>query len=166
MLLELGCGNKPSGYRPETFVKHDRWKHSPHVDIAFDLEKLPWPIKDGEVSVLLATDVFEHLHLEVQQWLDECYRVLCVDGILDFRVPAYDNPYSWRDPTHYRVFHPESFHYWCPNAPGTVWRDFGRYYFGEGYAKWWRFLSCDRECKDLRFTLMKPAPEDSCEIVS
>lgn len=151
MKLELGSGNHPTpGY-----VHHDRWKHSPHVDLAFELEAIPWPLLNGSVERLLATDVFEHLKLDVQVWMDECWRVLRPNGILSMRLPAYDNPYSWRDPTHQRVFHPESFLYWCPNAKGTVWRDFGRYYFGPGYHQWWEQKSVEREAKDLRFTLCK-----------
>jgi hypothetical protein len=149
--LELGCGNHPT----PGWIHHDRWKHSPHVDVAFDLRQMPWPLLDGELSHLLAIDVFEHLKCDVQTWLDECWRVLSPGGTLDMRLPAWDNPYSWRDPTHYRVFHPESFLYWCPDAKGTVWQDFGRYYFGEGYNKWWRQVSVAREVKDLRFRLCK-----------
>ena len=151
MRLELGAGAHPTpGY-----THHDKWKHSPHVAIAFDLSQMPWPLENESVSDLLATDVFEHLKLDVQVWLDECWRVLVPGGNLSMRLPAYDNPYSWRDPTHYRVFHQESFLYWCPDAPGTVWRDFGRYYFGETYAKWWRQVSVTKECKDFRFILQK-----------
>jgi SAM-dependent methyltransferase len=154
--LELGCGQRPT----PGFLHHDRWAHSPHVDCAFDLETLPWPLADASLAHLRAFDVFEHLRLEVQQWLDECYRVLAPDGILEMRLPSWDNPYSYRDPTHRRVFHHESFHYWCPNLDrdgrSTVWTQFGRYYFGEGYAKWWDFVSCERDAKDWRFVLRKP----------
>jgi len=149
--IELGCGNHPV----QGYVHHDRWKHSPHVDLAFELEVMPWPLGDSSVDALLATDVFEHLKLDVQVWLDECHRVLRPGGELSFRLPAYDNPYSWRDPTHQRVFHPESFLYWCPGAKGTVWRDFGRYYFGPDYTKWWIQRSVARECNDLRFVLCR-----------
>lgn len=152
MRLELGTGNKPT----IGFVHQDRWKHSPHIDVAFDLEQLPWPVEDASVTELRAIDVFEHLRLEVQQWLDEAWRVLAPGGKLTMRLPAWNNPYSWRDPTHRRVFHEESFHYWCPEAPGTVWQDFGRYYFGEGYSKWWKLISVKRECNDLLFVLEKP----------
>jgi len=129
--------------------------HSPHIDIAFDLDTFPWPVEDGSVEMLLATDVFEHLKCDVQTWLDECWRILRRQGVLSMRLPAYDNPYSWRDPTHQRVFHQESFLYWCPQAEGTVWKDFGRYYFGPAYQKWWRQQSVIREVKDWRFTLCK-----------
>lgn len=151
MRLELGAGAKPSA----GFTHHDRWKHSPHIDIAFPLEQMPWPVAAGSVEELRAIDVFEHLKLDVQVWLDECWRVLRPGSLLEFRLPAWDNPYSYRDPTHYRVFHPESFHYWCPDAPGTVWQDFGRYYFGEGYDQWWSWQGVTVEHKDLRFKLRK-----------
>lgn len=151
MHLELGCGNHPT----PGFVHHDSWKHSPHVDVEFDLSVFPWPLPTASVDKLLAIDVFEHLKCDVQVWLDECWRVLSDKGTLSMRLPAYDNPYSWRDPTHYRVFHPESFLYWCPHAKGTVWRDFGRYYFGADYAKWWDQQMVTREVKDLRFILCK-----------
>jgi len=151
MNLELGCGNHPT----PGCIHHDKWKHSTHVDLAFDLQEVPWPLQDESVMMLLATDVFEHLKLDVQTWLDECWRVLVPGGTLSMRLPAYDNPYSFRDPTHQRIFHPESFLYWCPHAKGTVWRDFGRYYFGEGYTKWWEQRSVTREVKDIRFLLCK-----------
>jgi hypothetical protein len=151
MKLELGTGNHPTPY----YLHHDKWKHSPHIDVTHDLERLPWPWEDSSVEVLLATDVFEHLRLEVQEWMDECWRILIPGGTLSMRLPAFDNPYSWRDPTHRRVFHKESFLYWCPQAAGTVWQDFGRYYFGEGYTKWWQQISVMTECKDLRVILQK-----------
>lgn len=150
--LELGCGAKPTpGY-----LHHDRWKHSPHIDVAWDLERLPWPPPDSAFEEILATDVFEHLRLEVQEWLDECRRILKPGGLLSMRLPAWDYHYSYRDPTHRRVFHPETFYYWCPNAPGTVWQEFGRYYFGPTYDKWWEHVASRREVGDLRILLRKP----------
>ena len=153
MRLELGAGAHPS----PGFVHHDRWGHSPHIEVAFALDAFPWPLGDASVTHLLAIDVFEHLKVDVQVWLDECHRVIAPGGTLEFRVPQWNNPYSYRDPTHYRVFHRETFHYWCQDAPGTVWRDFGRYYFGATYTKWWSWRGVIEEAKDLRFTLCKPS---------
>lgn len=153
MRLELGCGANPS----DGYTHHDRWKHSPHVDLAFDLEQLPWPLGDESCSEIRAIDVFEHLRLEVQQWLDECWRVLVPGGKLEMRLPAWDNPLSWRDPTHRRVFHQESLLYWCPNHHGTLHRDFGRYYFGRDYNKWWRFHNVKRDHGDFLYTLYRPS---------
>jgi SAM-dependent methyltransferase len=149
--VEFGTGNKPTpGY-----THCDRIKHAPHIDMAFDLEVLPWPFEDESLDEILAIDVFEHLKpwkLDIPDWLNECHRVLVSGGVLEFRLPAYDHHYSFRDPSHYRVFHPESFHYFCPNAPGTLYQDFGIAY---GYTKLWKFEWCKRDCNDLRFRLVK-----------
>lgn len=158
MKLELGSGARPT----PGFIHHDRWQHSPHVDVAFDLDEMPWPLLDGSVSHLLALDVFEHLQDgSIQRWMDECWRVVGVNGFLEFRYPGFDNPYSFRDPTHRHLpRHPETWHYWCPDAPGTVWQAFGRYYFGETYGCWWSWQSRVIEHKDIRITLRRPTREE------
>lgn len=160
MRLELGCGAKPTA----GYTHQDRWQHSAHVDMGFDLESLPWPLEDESCEELLALDVFEHLRpwaCTVQQWLDECWRVLAPCGVLDVRLPAWNNPYSFCDPSHYRSFHHESFLYWCPDAPGTVFQNFGRYYFGPEYAKWWQQESCTEDPVDFRWKLRKLAGRGS-----
>lgn len=145
--LNLGAGSRPD---PEA-VNHDISHHSDWVDITHDLEVLPWPWDDGQWQEVTALDVMEHLRLEVVEWLDECHRILTDDGTLTLRVPAYNNPLSYRDPTHQRVFHPETFDYWDPDK--ALWRDFGRYYFPT--AKWWTVNFEGREHSDFRFTLRK-----------
>jgi predicted SAM-dependent methyltransferase len=151
MKLELGCGRFPSA----GYVHHDIWAHSPHIDLTFDLDKTPWPIATGSVEDLLALDVFEHLKIDIREWLDECYRILRPDGTLTMRLPAWDNPLSYRDPTHRKVYHEETFLYWCPSNPGQIWQEFGQYYFGLGYTKWWKQVSVVRQHNDLRFTMKK-----------
>jgi len=157
MKLELGCGSKPT----LGFVHHDRWAHDPYVDVAHALDELLWPWADGSVTDLLAIDVFEHLALEVHIWLAECWRIVAPGGMLTLRLPAYNHPqgYGFRDPTHRRVFHPESLWYFCPNAPGTLWEDFGRYMFGPEYRAWWYLLKSGIEfgVGDIKMVLQKPA---------
>lgn len=151
MKLELGCGSKPT----ESYVHHDRTFHSAHVDIAFDLETLPWNLADESCDEILAIDVLEHIRpwkVDMFQWMDELWRVLKPGGLLDFRIPHYDNPYTFRDPGHHRGYHPETFHYWCPDAPGTVHKDFGGAY---GITKTWSFQGVTMEHRDLRFKLRK-----------
>ncbi|PWT91201.1 MAG: hypothetical protein C5B54_05710 [Acidobacteria bacterium] len=151
--IELGCGKSPTpGY-----VHHDRWKHDPWVDLTFDLEDVPWPIETASCEAILALDVFEHLRCEVQQWLDECWRILTPDGTLEMRLPAWDHSqgYGYRDITHHRVFHQESFWYFCPNASGSLWRDFGQYYWGARTDHWWWFESVEVDHGDYRYKLRK-----------
>jgi SAM-dependent methyltransferase len=156
--LELGCGACPH----DGFVHHDKYKHDSWVDVAWDLEKIPWPISTDSVFEILAIDVFEHLHLEPQQWLDECWRVVVPNGLLEFRVPSWNHPkgYGFRDPTHQRVFTMESFLYWCPNTRGsTLYENFGRYYFGAGYDRWWVHERAWIEEHDFRFRMRKLVTE-------
>ena len=179
MKLELGCGMSPTpGY-----VHHDRIRHSPHVDVAWDLRVYPWPlslywigeegrieswgramlegvpqkdcdrrVSDGFLDEILALDVFEHLSVDVQPWLDECWRLLKPDGLLDFRVPAWDHELSYRDPTHLRVFHQDFLLYW--DKRHELCRRFGSIYFAES-DKWWKFESVERENNDFRFRARK-----------
>jgi len=151
-VLELGAGAQPD---PRAAVHHDRIVHSDWIDLAHDLTEFPWPWGDGSLDGIIAVDVFEHLrHLDVPEWLDECWRILKPGGILLMRLPAWDNPVSYRDPTHYRVFHQQTFSYWDPDS--ELYELFGRYYFAES-ARWWSVRQVFREVGDLRFDLEKLA---------
>lgn len=132
-ILELGCGVRPS---PRATVRHDRIKHSDHVDVAHDLDLLPWPFADAQYDEVMAFDVMEHLKLDIADWLDECWRILKPGGRLYLRLPAWDNPVSWRDPTHRKVYHLETFDYWCPGR--ELHENYGWFYFKER-DRWWQF---------------------------
>lgn len=147
--LELGVGVKPMF---EDSLHHDRIRHSSDIHVEWDLNILPWPWTDGAWEQIWAIDVMEHLILEPQQWMDECWRILSRGSALELRLPAWDNPLSYRDPTHRRVFHEESFYYWDPRS--NLYQDFGRYYFQES-NRWWNVRDVWRENTDLRFSLVK-----------
>lgn len=147
--LQLGCGMRPK----EGAINHDRIKHADWVDVAHDLDLLPWPWSDGQFERVIALDVLEHLRLDVQQWLDECWRILEPGGTLVLRLPAWDNPVSWRDPTHRRVFHPETFHFWDQRQ--ALHCDYGHFYFAES-GRWWTVETVDRtNGGDLGYVLRK-----------
>ena len=123
MRLELGCGTAPTpGY-----VHHDRRRHSPHVDVAHDLDLLPWPWPDGCCSEVLGLDVFEHLHLMPAAWMRECHRLLAGGGLLRLRVPVFGSPWHLIDPTHVRGFHPLNFDYFI--AGRELHQKYGHFYF-------------------------------------
>lgn len=147
MRLNLGCGARPI----LDYWNHDRTKHSEWVDVEWDLEQLPWPWIDEQFEEVLAQDVMEHLHLDVHEWLDECWRILKPGGVLKLRLPAFDHHLSYRDPTHQRVFHPESFFYWDPTH--HLWQEFGRYY--PGHDRWWSVKHQGKEAGDFRYDLTK-----------
>lgn len=144
VVLELGCGVRPT----PGAIHHDRIIHSPHVDVAHDLDVLPWPWPDESFDEIIAFDVLEHLKLEVAQWLDEAWRILHPGGMLRLRLPAFDNPVSFRDPTHQRLFHEETFYYWQPGHP--LHENYGRFYFAES-GRWWDVTYVARVNPDSRY---------------
>jgi SAM-dependent methyltransferase len=148
--LNVGCGSNPL----PGALNHDRIIHSNWVDFAHDLEVFPWPWEDEEWEFINADDVMEHLHVDLQVWMNEMWRILKPGGELSMRLPAWDNPLSYRDPTHYHVFHEESFAYWDPDD--YLFKLYGRYYFAES-NKWWTVKEVRREAGDLRFVLRKLA---------
>lgn len=147
MILELGAGSAPI----EGAIHHDRVKHASYIDIAHDLDLLPWPWENESFDKIYAIDVFEHLKLEIVEWLTECHRILKTGGELEIRVPAWDNPLSYRDPTHKRVFHMETLDYFDPDK--ELYKSFGSYYWDNVPLYKVSFLG--REYSDLKFSLIK-----------
>lgn len=111
MQVLLGCGND---YR-EGWVHLDRAPFA-HVDIVHDLNCIPWPFEDLSVERIEAIDVLEHLHNTVA-FMDECWRVLQPWGLLYVQAVGWQSENLWRDPTHQRGFHPDTFQYFDPRSP-------------------------------------------------
>jgi len=121
MKLLLGCGDE---VRPG-WIHHDRERHSPHVALVHDLEVRPWPFTPNSAERIEALDVLEHLS-DTVGFFDECHRILQPDGRLKLRVPHWQGENAWRDPTHKRAFHPDTFAYFDPETNwGTM---FGKFY--------------------------------------
>jgi SAM-dependent methyltransferase len=135
--LELGAGKRPT---PGVDVYHDRVQHSAHIQVAHDLNLLPWPFLDEAYDKVVALDVIEHLKLDKHIILNELWRITKPDGQVMLRVPYYANPVSWRDPTHVHIFHEETFYYW--DKRHALHKDYGSIYYGE-YNQWWRVESVD-----------------------
>jgi predicted SAM-dependent methyltransferase len=98
--LNLGCG----GDAREGFVNHDLRKHSPRIDVAWDLNDLPWPWEDESFDLIVAKAVFEHLRLNLLESVGECWRVLRPGGKLWMKLPHWEHNNSYLDPTHYWQF--------------------------------------------------------------
>lgn len=102
--LNLGAGNKID---PEA-VNHDLTKHRPEIAVAWDLNVLPWPWKDGEFEVINAWAVLEHLRLDRLQLFDELWRILQPGGLLAVKLPAWNSDAAHDDMTHYWYVTPHS----------------------------------------------------------
>lgn len=134
LVLNLGCGLNPV----DGAVNHDIRKHSCFVDCAHDLNRFPWPWGDCQFSRVIAQDVMEHLKCDISDWMDELWRIVDVYGSVSLRVPRFDHPNAYIDPTHQRLFARETLCYWMP---GNAWHEkYGRYYFCES-NKWWHVES-------------------------
>jgi SAM-dependent methyltransferase len=95
-ILNLGAGNKII----ENAINTDLTKHRPEIDIAWDLNDLPWPWPDRSFDLIVARSVFEHLRLDLVQSLNECWRLLASGGSLFIKLPYWQSDVSHWDPTH------------------------------------------------------------------
>jgi len=125
MRLNLGCGRDIR----RGWVNLDR-QPFPGVDVAHDLDVLPWPFEATAFERIDALDVFEHV-ADLVAVMDECWRVLAPGGALVIRGPLANGAHHWIDPTHRRAFVPGSFDYFCANT-----RRGQRYGYGAG--RWHR----------------------------
>lgn len=125
-ILNLGAGKKPI----EGAVNHDRLKHSKAIDVAHDLNELPWPWADRSFDLIAAIAVLEHLDRDLIQSLNECHRILRPGGRLVVKLPMWNAARSYDDPTHRWRFTLRSLDQFCPETPR------GRQYAFYTTCKW------------------------------
>ena len=100
-ILNLGCGQRPiKAGEGQEVVNHDLRRHRPEVNVAHDLNLLPWPWPDDSFEVVLASSVFEHLEIDLVRAMDECWRILRPGGCLRVKLPHWQHDNAWADPTH------------------------------------------------------------------
>jgi len=120
MKILLGCGAE---FRTG-WVHVDRCVGA-QVDVVHDLDSLPWPFADHVATRIEAIDVLEHL-TDTVAFMNECWRILHPDGTLFVQAVGWQSENLWRDPTHKRGFHPDTFRYFDPSSP---WHQaYGRFY--------------------------------------
>lgn len=108
--LHLGCGFQIL----KGFVNADI-SALPGVDVVHDLSVHPWPFKDNEFDEILMNQVLEHLPNTIKT-MEELWRISNNDCLVTIRVPFWNSFHSFRDPTHYRTFHGESFDFYDPST--------------------------------------------------
>ena len=103
--LNLGCGV----HKIEGYINIDMSsKYKP--DVIYDINK-GLSFKDNSVDEIKASHILEHVN-DLIFVMNECWRVLKTEGILDIDVP--DGEYlewSMRDPTHKRAIFEDTFLY-------------------------------------------------------
>ncbi len=96
--LNLRCGNNPQS---GGFVNHDFVLHRPEIDIVHNLNEIPWPWEDNSWDLVRAFHALEHLKIDLITSLNECWRILKPDGILNIQYPVVGkSPTIYDDPTH------------------------------------------------------------------
>jgi SAM-dependent methyltransferase len=96
-MLNLGAGHKIIPYA----VNHDLYKHRPEIDVAWDLNDLPWLWEDESFDKIIASSVLEHSHHNLTVTLDECWRILRPQGVIYLKLPYWAAEISHDDATHY-----------------------------------------------------------------
>lgn len=95
-ILNLGTGTRLIAGA----VNHDLTKHSPEIDIAYDLNIRPWLWNDNEFDQIQLISVAEHLKLTLIETLNECHRIIKPGGVLIIKYPLWNGPNTHKDPTH------------------------------------------------------------------
>ena len=96
--LNLGAGNHIAA----DAVNHNLVKHRPEIDVAWNLNDLPWPWEDNSFDLVMSSSVFEHLEIDLLTALNECWRILRPGGTLRVKVPYWGHKNAYGDPTHLR----------------------------------------------------------------
>lgn len=109
-ILDIGCGvNKHKENPDDVVIGMDRVS-LPSVDVIHDMEKFPYPFKDKEFDKVVMHQTLEHVSKENManvKIIEEIYRILKSDGILEVDVPLGECFYY--DPTHKNYV---SYWYW------------------------------------------------------
>lgn len=123
--LNLGCGeNIKEGWLNLDSVA------LPGVDVVHDIEKIPFPFRDGEFDEILCRDVLEHV--EYIPVLKELHRILKAGGILRIQVPHFTSRNNFVDPTHRRMFSISTFDFFVKGTPRFAER---AYYFDFAFSR-------------------------------
>ena len=110
--LDIGCGEN----RHNEFIGIDKRKLDYSDDfVRHDVENIPWPFMKESCSVLLFNQSIEH----IKPWLmidlmDECWRVLELEGLLVIVTPYGTSKRAIQDPTHANLWVQETIFYFVP----------------------------------------------------
>ena len=111
--LDIGCGeNCQNG-----FVGMDK-RELPGIEIVHDIEVFPWPVKDGECSVIMMSHLVEHIKPWLQiDLMNEAWRVLEPNGLLLISTPYAGSFRYFQDPTHCAPWNEATVEYFLEDKP-------------------------------------------------
>ncbi len=106
--LNLGCGNEVL----PGWVNHDLVP-LPNVDVVHDLTRFPWPFENNQFREILMINVLEHLPDTVRT-VEELHRIAKPGCKVTIRVPYWNSPDMFTDPTHRAFFNEHTFDFFDP----------------------------------------------------
>ena len=111
-VLDVGCGiNKTPGA-----IGIDRNPRS-KADVLVDVDRMPYPFRDGSFDRIRAIHVIEHV-ADVIQAMEEFARLAVAGGIIEIVTPHYTDFSSFCDPTHRWHLNSFSFRYFGEDHAG------------------------------------------------
>jgi SAM-dependent methyltransferase len=117
VVLDLGCGDT---LQQPGSIGIDR-RRAKAVAIVADLAR-GVPVRTGSVDRVFTVHVLEHL-IDYLPLLDECHRVLRPGGVLHVLAPWWRHVNAVADPTHVRLFDPQTVKSICAQTQVTrPWR--------------------------------------------
>jgi len=119
------------------FVQHDLGLYSNWIDVAWDLNDLPWPWPDNTFMRIESWAVFEHLKINLIESVNECWRIMRPGGKLHIKVPYWKHYRAWKDPMHYWRYEPGVFDYFDPTTKyGREYDEYTPYKWGITDGGW------------------------------
>ena len=106
IVIELGCGPVKNYTNSISIDLLDY----PTVDIVGDLMDVLKVFRPNSVSKFYSSHLFEHLD-DIPEVLKELKRVLCINGLIEIKVPHFSNSFFYSDPTHRNFFGLYTFSY-------------------------------------------------------
>jgi len=108
--LNVGCGNDiKAGWINLDIAP------LPGVDVVHDLIRFPWPFEDNQFSEILMINVLEHLPDTIRA-MEELHRISQPGCKLTIRIPYYNSPDMFTDPTHRAFFNEHTFDFFDPET--------------------------------------------------
>jgi ubiquinone/menaquinone biosynthesis C-methylase UbiE len=135
-ILDIGCGASKT---PGAVGLDRRWRagvpKESQMDVACELEKLPWPLKDNSFDLVIFSHVLEHL-TDVVGPLEEINRVTKPGGQVFIEVPHFTWVEAFRHFEHKHFFTMGSFDYFVKGNPHyrTDFKILKRYLFFDDFT--------------------------------
>ena len=108
MKLNLGSGAMPL----DGYINVDKSRSALKVDLAYDLDNIPWPFENESVDEIVMSHCLEHLK-DRNSAMGEIHRILKCSGKAIISVLHFTWQLAYADPTHKHFFAYPTFYYYA-----------------------------------------------------